>query len=204
MVIVVPVGSSPQRENPAQAPGEIVPGVRVDRLELTQSHPGQHSHQMYLASKGSEDQWGPNGSEAEKHRFPRAGVLGRQTKWRGVLVVDPMDRTIQWAPVERPMQPVMICVLDEEKDRDLDGDGFEIGKWDGVLQTEELHHWVEKDDHGQFNNKVDGQDVFDAAPLFLRRRRCLFVLNFVSVEQTREGVGDDPRDAAGKIEDFVC
>lgn len=166
VVIVMPVRSSPQREDPSQTPREIVSRVRVDGLELTQSHPSQHSHQMHLAGEVAKDQRGSNRAQAKKHGLPWAGVLGRQTKRRGILMVHPMDGTIKRAPVEGTVEPVVIRIFDEEEDCDLNGEGFKVRKWKGVLKTEQLHHRVEQDYHRHFHNKVDSKDIFHTTPLF--------------------------------------
>lgn len=156
--------------------------MRVDGLELTQSHPGQHSHQMHFAGKVAQNQRGSNRAQAKKHGLPRAGVLGRQPKRRGILVVHPVNGTIQRAPVKGTMEPVVVCIFNEEEDCDLNGEGLEVGERKGVFETEEFHHRVEQNDHGHFHNEVDSKNIFHTAPLFLCRWGCLFVLNLETVK----------------------
>jgi hypothetical protein len=43
------------------------------------------------------------------------------------------------------MQPVMVCVFNDEKERDLRGDYRELGEGKCVMDTAEFHHRVEED-----------------------------------------------------------
>lgn len=161
----MPVGASPDGENPAQTPRKVIPGMRIDRLHLTQRHPHQYRHQMHIASEISQNKRRPNGPEPEQQRLPGTRVFRRQAERRGVLVVHAMDAAIQRAPVEGAVQPVVVCVFDEEEHEELGGEGLCGGEGEAVLQAAEVHHRVEEDDQGELDDEVDGQDVFDAGPL---------------------------------------
>lgn len=43
------LGSSPERQEVVQAPGEVVPAVRIDGLEETGGDPQVHGHDVQVA-----------------------------------------------------------------------------------------------------------------------------------------------------------
>lgn len=119
--------------------------MRIDSLQLTQGHPGQHRYQMHIVRYITQKKRGADRAETQEERLRRASILGSQAEWRGILVVDAVDGTIKWAPVHGSMQPVMVCVFNDEKERDLRSDYRELGEGKCVMDTAEFHHRVEED-----------------------------------------------------------
>jgi hypothetical protein len=203
MVIIVPIRAAPERHDSPETPGEIVAGMRIDGLELPQCYPRQHCHQVYVAFHQSQEQRGPDGAEAQQESLPGTGVLGCQPEGRGVLVVDAVDGAVERPPVHGAMQPVVVCVFEEEEGDYLCGESAEVREGGGEAQAAEFHHWVEEDDEGELDDEVDEEDVFRAGPLLYCGRRRLLVLDLVFEEDAGEGVGDDPGETAAEVDDFV-
>lgn len=120
--------------------------MRIDSLQLTQGHPRQHRYQMHVIRYITEKKRGADRAETQEERLRRAGIFGSQAEWRGILMVDAVDGTIKWAPVHGSVQPVVVCVFNDEKERDLRRDDREPGEGECVVDSAEFHHWVEEDD----------------------------------------------------------
>lgn len=157
---------------------------------------------MHIACDPPVDQRRHNGSTAQEHGFPGTGVFGSEPEGGGVLMVDAVHGAVQRTPVHGTMQPVVVGVLDEEPEEYLRDHRAETGEGSVEADTEELHHGVEEDDHGQLDDEMDQEDVLDAVPL-VGSRRHLLVLDLVLEEQAGEGVDDGPGDAATEVDEFV-
>lgn len=155
VMVVMPVCSTPERDDTSQTPREIVSRVRINSLHLPQHHPDQDRDQMDVLRDGSEHKRRSNRAKAQQQRFPWTRIFSSQPEWCRILVMDPMDAAVQWPPVECAVQPVVICVFDEEEEGDLEGETFECWKREGVLQAAQVHHRVEEDDERQLNDEVD-------------------------------------------------
>jgi hypothetical protein len=101
------------------------------------------------------------------------------------------------------MQPVVVCVFEEEEGDCLGGEGAEVWEWGGEAQAAEFHHGVEEDDEGELDDEVDEEDVLCAGPLLCCGWRRFLVLDLVFEEDAGEGVGDDPGETAAEVDDFV-
>lgn len=76
MVKVMVVGASPEGEELAQAPREVVAAVRVDGLEEAQNDPQIHGQQMEVAKKGHPDNRRSDNAETQKHNLDWRSILG--------------------------------------------------------------------------------------------------------------------------------
>lgn len=79
--------------------------------------------------------------------------------------MDTMDGPVKRAPVQRPMKPVVVSVLDNEEEGDLPSHERRSWERDCVLNTAKFHHRVEEKNHWHFNDKMDCEDILDAVPL---------------------------------------
>jgi hypothetical protein len=93
-------------------------------------------------------------------------ILGRQSKWRRILMMDLVNIFIQRPPMQRPMHPVVKGIFHNEETTDLPGHCLPI--WKGYVEAEAKvrDDGVEEVDLGQFNGEVLEEDVFCAGPLF--------------------------------------
>lgn len=144
MVHIVMIRAGPQREEVPQAKRKVVPAVRVDGLEQPQQNPRVHGQDVQVARGAAPDDGGHDGAEAEDHDLDGRGVLGGEAEGGRVLVVDLMNVLVERAPVQRPVRPVVPCVLHDEEDGDLVGHGKEGREGHGGLEPEELRHRVEE------------------------------------------------------------
>lgn len=165
MVVVVPVRTPPERNYASQAPWKVIPRMRIDRLQLPQGHPRQHCYQVYISHEVAKNKRRADRAETQEEGLRRTGIFSCQPERRSVLVVNTVDGPVEWAPMHGSVQPVVVCVFDDEEERDLCGEKRELGEGECVLDVAEFHHRMEEDDQWQLDDEVNGEDVLDACPL---------------------------------------
>lgn len=122
MMNVVVLSSSPEGNEVVQAPWEIVATVSIDSLEETCGDPEVHSKDVEIAGEQAPENWHKNSSSTKNHGFNRGGIFGSESERRGILVMDLVDVLVEEAVVEDAVHPVMPCILQHEKDCDLEAD----------------------------------------------------------------------------------
>lgn len=202
MMIIMEISATPQRHPTPQTPRKVIAGMRIDRLKLTQRHPHQHRDQMHIPSDPTVDQRWDDRAQTQEHGLPRTGVFGGQAEGGGVLVVDAVDAAVQRAPVHGAMEPVVVGVFEEEPEEDVRDHGAAAWEGDVEADAEDLHHGVEEDDHGEFDDEVNQEDVANAVPLVGGRGHFL-VLDLVFEKDAGKGVGDGPGDTSAEVDEFV-
>lgn len=148
VVNIVMLGTSPEREEVVQAPGELVSAVRIDSLKETAGDPEVHGKDVeVLREHGPEDR-NEDGACAEDHGFNWRCVLGGKTEWSRVLVVDFVDVLVERPPVECAVHPVMPCIFQHEEDCNLIRDCSPRWEGNAGVHAAGLSHWVEEPDLG--------------------------------------------------------
>lgn len=165
VVQIVVVGTSPEGQDVAQAPGEVVAGVGIDGLEQTEHNPQVHGDQVHVLGDGDPDDGGSDNTETQEHDLDRGRVLGGEAKGCAVGVVQLVDRFVERAVVQRPVEPVVPGVLDDEEDGNLHGDLPGGRERNAVVEAKVSGNGVEEPDLGQFDGAVANQDEPSALPL---------------------------------------
>jgi hypothetical protein len=166
MVHIVMVCTGPEREEMVQRPGKLISRVRIDSLKQPQHDPRIHGQNMQIVGDCTPDDGTDDGAKAQEQHLNRASVFGRQPEGRRVLMVDLVDHLVELGCVQRPVRPVVPCVLHDEEDGDLVGHGEEGGEGHGGAETAELGEGVEEPDLGELDGEVGEQHQFGAVPLF--------------------------------------
>lgn len=76
-----------------------------------------------------------------------------------------MDVPVKRSPVHSSVHPVVPCILDDEKDGDLEGHFVDARERDRGREAHELAHGVEKPDLWKFDGKMREKDEESALPL---------------------------------------
>lgn len=114
MVHVVVIGTGPEGQDVAQAPGEVVAAVGIDGLEETKDDPDIHGDEMKVTGDGEQNNRRTNDTHAEEHSLNRRSVLGGQTKWSRIGVVHLVNSLIKRSVVQSSMEPVVPGILHDE------------------------------------------------------------------------------------------
>lgn len=201
VVHVVVVGTGPDGEEVAQAPGEVVAAVGVDGLEKTEGDPDVHGEQVELAGEGKEDDGRSDDTNTKETSLDGRSILSGQAKGSRVGVVHLVDAPVERAVVKRAVEPVVPGILHDEEDGDLPSHGEERGERNAVIHAEVGSDGVEEPDLRQFGGEVADEDDGSAIPLLLEGRDLL-VLNLVLVE-VGDLVHDHEGDAAAEVDELV-
>lgn len=202
VVVVVVVSTRPERQDVAQAEGEVVARVRINRLEQTQNDPDVHRDDMQVLGDGAQQERSTNRAETEDQHLERVRVLGSKAEWRAELVVDLVDVLVENAVVQTAVGPVVERVLKDEEESDLPCHLEVARKWHLVgRETEVFANRVEAPDLGELDGEVTEKDETSAAPL-LRSARDLGGLELVLAHRGHR-VNNDPRDRTAKVDNLV-
>ena len=158
VVSVVMISTGPEGEEVVQAPWELVTAVGIDSLEETEDNPEIHCQDVELTSNQNPDDRYKNRAKTENHDFNGRCVLGSQSEWSRVLVVDLVDIPVKRAPVHCAMHPVMPSILKNEEDGDVESHGLPAWEWDTCVHAAIFRHWVEKPDLGELDSEVAEED----------------------------------------------
>lgn len=134
----------PERQEVMQAPGKFITAVSVNGLEQATHNPEVHCENMQVASDGAPDDWGAHSTEAQDHDFDWRGVFSRHSEWRRILVVYLVNIFVQWTPVQRPMRPVVPCILQYKEDGNLIHHGEDRRKRNTSRETKINRQRMEK------------------------------------------------------------
>lgn len=74
------IGTSPEGQELAQAPREIVTTVSVNGLEETENNPQIHGEKVQVTRDGCPHYWSSDNTKPQKHYFNWRGVFGGETK----------------------------------------------------------------------------------------------------------------------------
>lgn len=201
VVNVVVLSAGPDRQEVAQAPGEVVSAVGIDGLEETQSDPDVHGQEMELASDGKDQDGRSDDTDSKQTGLNGRGVLSSQAERRRVQVVHLVDAPVQRAVVQSAVEPVVPGVLQDEEEGNLPSHGEERGERNAVIHAEVGGNRVEEPDLRQFGGEVADEDDGGAIPLLLQSGNLL-VLNLVLVE-VGNLVHDHEGKAAAEVDDLV-
>jgi len=189
---IVVVSASPDRENMAQAPGEVVAAVGIDGLEESEDDPREHGQEVKVTDDRNPNDGNSNNSKTEEHGLDRGRILGGEAKRRAVRMVELMDILVQRPVVQRSVEPVMPCVLENEEDGDLEGHCRQLREGDTVAHAEVGGNRVEKPDLGKLDSAVAQQNQNRAVPLFLPGGQLLlFGCQYSNARVSREGFATD-------------
>lgn len=97
VVEIMVICATPERDDVLQRPGEIVPAVRVDRLEETQGDPDVDAEDVQVGPEEAVEQRSSDGAGAEDEDFEWVGVFGCEAEGRGVFVVHLVDVLVERA-----------------------------------------------------------------------------------------------------------
>jgi hypothetical protein len=197
VVSIVMIGTSPEGHEIVQAPWKFVATVSIDSLEEAEDNPEIHGQDMELTSDQNPNDWNTDSAKAENHDFNGRCILGSQSEWSRVLMVDLVDVLVERAPVQCAVGPVVPGILKDKKYSDVESHGLPTRKRNACVHAAEFRHWVEKPDLRKLDGKVAEENEFRTLPL-LGRCGNLLVLDLVLVE-IGDSVDDDPRDASSKI-----
>lgn len=201
VVNVVVLGASPDRQEVAQAPGEVVAAVGVDGLEETEGDPDVHGQEVKLAGDGEDKDGRSDDTDTEETSLNGRSVLSSQTERSRVKVVHLVDASVERAVVKSAVEPVVPGVFHDEEESNLPSHGEDRGERDAVVHAEVGGNGVEEPDLRQFGGEVADEDDGGAIPLLLQGGDLL-VLNLVLVE-VRDLVHDHERNAAAEVDDLV-
>ncbi len=201
VVDIVVLGTSPERNDVVQAPWEIVAAVSIDSLEETGRDPEVHSYNVEVTRHQAPDDWNEHSTSTENHGLDGRSIFSSESERCRVLVVDFVNISVEESHVKESVHPVMPCILQDEKDGDLDADRLPCWKRHAGIKTAGLRHWMEEPDLREFDGEMGEENQFRACPLFLPRRD-LQPLNFIFIE-VWDRIDDDPGKTAAEIDRFV-
>jgi len=167
------VGTGPEGQDVAQGPREVVTAVGINGLEETQDDPEVHGDEVELASHGNPDDRRANNAESEKHDLDRGGILGGQAEGGAVGVVQLVDGLVERAVVQRPMEPVVPGILNNEEDDNLHSNLPGGRERSAVAHAEVGCDRMEKPDLRELDGAVADKDEGGAFELFLPGRYLL-------------------------------
>jgi hypothetical protein len=170
VVNIVMVGTSPDGEEMMKRPWELISGVRIDSLEKAENDPEVHGEDMKVASQPAEQDWGANSSESENHDFNRRGVLGSESEWSRVLMVDLVDVLVEEWLVHGAVSPIVPGILHDKKESDLPSHLEEWRERHTDIHSESGCHRVEEPDLREFDGEMGEENKFGAVPLFFPGR----------------------------------
>lgn len=148
------VCASPEWQKVVQRPWEFVTGMRVHSLEQSQGDPETDGEKMQATSQHTPNDGNTNGTETKKHHLNWMGVFGSQTKWRSIPVVLLVNIFVENSVMQPTMEPVVPCVLQHEKYRQLETDGGPRGEGNLEADSQLLAHGVEKPTRKSFHQKM--------------------------------------------------
>lgn len=201
VVKIVVLGTSPERKEVAQAPGEVVAAVGVDGLEETESDPDVHGEQVQLASDAKEDNGGADDTNAEESSLDGRSVLSSEAERSRVGVVHLVDGLVEGTVVQATVEPVVPSILHDEANSNLKSHLPERGEANTVVHSEVGGNGVEEPDLRKLGGEVANEDNGGAVPLLLERGHLLR-LDLEAVEvgnQVAEHVGN----ATAKVDELV-
>lgn len=201
VVHVVMVGTSPDGEEVAQAPGEVVATVGVDGLEETQDDPNVHGDEVEIASDLKEENGRANNTNTEKHGLNGRGVLSSETERSRVGVVHLVNGLVERTVVQAAVKPVVPGILHDEEDGDLDGHLGQRGERNTIVHAEVSSNRVEEPDLRKLSGEMADEDNGSAIPLLLECRHLL-VLDLELLE-VGDLVHDDEGQAAAEVDNLV-
>jgi hypothetical protein len=175
------ISTGPEGEEVVQAPWELVTAVGINSLEETEDNPEIHRQDVELTSNQDPDDRYTDRAKTENHDFNGRCVLGSQSEWSRVLVVDLVDTSVKRAPVHCAMTPVMPSILKYKEDSDVESHCLPAWERDTGVHAAVFRHWVEKPDLRELDSEVAQENQFRALPLFGRGWNLL-VLDLVLVE----------------------
>lgn len=201
VVKIVVSGTSPDREEVAQTPGEVVATVRVDSLEKTEGDPGVHGEKVELASDGKEDDRAADNTNSEEGGFDGRSVLSGETERSRVGVVHLVNSLVQRTVVQSTVEPVVPGIFHDEAENDLESHLPHRRERHTVVHTEVGSDGVEEPDLRKFGGEVADENNGGAVPLLLESRNLL-LLNSELLE-VRDVVHQHEGNAAAEVDEFV-
>ena len=175
--------------------------MRINGLEQPQHNPDVHRQDMQIFCDRREDDRYANRPECQNHDFNGTRVLGGQSKWRRVLMMQLVNLFVECWCVQCTVKPIMPTILQHEEDGNLPGhlpDGWERH---ACAQTAELCHWVEQPDLRKFDGEVGEQDEASAGPLFGKGWH-LVGLDLV-LGEVRDVVEEDKGKGSAEVDNLV-
>lgn len=195
------LGTSPEWQEVVQTPWEFISAVSIDGLEEAEDDPDVHREDVKVASGENPKDGHHDGAESENQHFNWRCVLSGETEWRRILVMNLVDVLVKGAPMHSAMKPVVPCILQHEKDGNLEGHLRQAWERHAKIHATVFCHWVKEPDLWQFDGEMIDEDPFCAIPL-LGSRWDLVLLNLVFLE-IGELRHDNPGETATKVDDFV-
>lgn len=172
---IMVIGTSPERQEVVQTPGELITRMGIDGLEEATDNPDVHGNDMQVLRQRAEDDGKSDSAESEDHGFERRGIFRGKTEWSAVLVVELVDHLVQARSVQSSVKPIVPSVFEDKEQSDLPGHGCPGGERDAGGQTEVLGHRVEEPDLRELDSEMGEEDEFGAGPLFCQGRHFLLL-----------------------------
>ena len=167
VVHIVVAGTGPERQDVAQAPGEVVAAMGVDGLEEAEDDPQVHSDEVELTRERDPEDGGTDDANAEEHDLDGRSILCGQAERSAVRVVKLVDGLVQRSVVQDSVKPVVPGILHNEEDGDVHGYLPGGGEGDAILHSEVGRDGVEQPDLGELDGEVAQEDEGGALPLLL-------------------------------------
>jgi hypothetical protein len=197
----VVMGTSPDGEDVAQTPGEVVAAVRVDSLEKTEDDPGVHGEEVELASNSKEDNGASNDTNSEESSFDRRSILSGETERSGVGVVHLVDGLVEGTVVQSTVEPIVPSIFHYEAEGDLESHLPYGRERHTVVHAQVCSDGVEEPDLREFGGEVADENNGGAVPLLLEGGNLLLLDS--ELLEVRDVVHQHEGNAATKVDNLV-
>lgn len=201
VVKIVVLGTSPEGEDVAQAPGEVVTAVGIDGLEKTENDPKVHGDEVKIASDAKEDDGRSDDSDSEESCFDGRSILSSETERSGVGVMHLVNRLVERTVVQSSVEKVVPGILQNEANSNLNSHLPERRERNTILHAQVGSDGVEEPDLRKFGGKVADENDGGAIPLLLEGGHLLRLkLPLVEIGNL---VHDHERNAATEVDELV-
>lgn len=201
VVKIVVMSTSPDGEDVAQTPGEVIAAVRVDGLEKTENDPGVHGEEVELASNSKEDNWASNDTNSEESSFNGRSILSGETERSGVGVVHLVDGLVEGTVVQSTVEPVVPSILHHEANSDLESHLPYRRERHAVVHAEVGSDGVEEPDLREFGGEVADENNGGTVPLLLDGGNLLLLDS--ELLEVRDEIHQHEGNAAAEVDKFV-
>lgn len=202
VVLVVVVGTGPERHYIVQRPWEFVARVGIDGLQESQGDPHANGEKMQVFGDKTPHHRDPDGTDSQQHDFDGMSVLSGHAEWRSISVVLFVDVLVKDSIVQPTMEPVVPSVLEHEKEPELEKNVTQRREGDLEADSNLLTDGMEEPDGESLHQEMRRQHRLEAFPLFLRRGQLL-LLDLVLLE-VWDLADDEPWQTSTEVDQLVC
>lgn len=148
-----------------QTPWELIAGVCVNSLEQTHGDPDIDGENVEVVEHRTPEKRRTDCSDTQEENLDWRCVLGGEAEGGSIRVVDLVHISIDRAPVECAMRPVVPGIFHNEEDGDLEGHLCPCGEGYACVHTKVFTHGVKEPDLGKLDGEVGEKDHLSATPL---------------------------------------